>query len=107
MIRYGPSDSRVVLFMRGEPIGTILSLPKHIIRRTGFERKSMRALALPCTAAAILTLALLPARAAEEGGLAPNTVFVPWKILTIDDRPPAGELLLSWIPLSRDDFRPS
>ena len=67
----------------------------------------MRASVAPSLAAAILTLALLPARAADNGGLASNVVFVPWKILNIGDHPPATELVLYWIPLSSDDFRHS
>ena len=67
----------------------------------------MRASALPLLAAALLTLALPPARAADGGGLASNTVFVPWKILNSGDPLPSAELVLYWIPLSRDDFRHS
>ena len=67
----------------------------------------MRASAAPALAAAILTLALFPARAADRGGLASNVVFVPWKILNVGARPPAAELVLYWIPLSREDFRHS
>ena len=67
----------------------------------------MRASAAPSLAAAILTLALFPAHAADRGGLASNVVFVPWKILNVGDRPPASELVLYWIPLSSEDFRRS
>lgn len=63
----------------------------------------MRALAVSATAAAILTLALLPATAADSG----NLVFVPWKILNPGDAPPATQLVLYWIPLSSDEFRHS
>src|SRR5437763_9670972 len=63
----------------------------------------MRASAAPSLAAAILTLALLPAPAADSEGL----VFVPWKILNPGDAPPSSELVLYWIPLSSDDFRHS
>ena len=63
----------------------------------------MRASAVPPLAAAILTLALLPAHAADSGGL----VFVPWKILNAGDPAPSSELVLYWIPLSSDDFRHS
>ena len=63
----------------------------------------MRASAVPLLAAAILTLALLPAHAADGGGL----VFVPWKLLNPGDALPASELVLYWIPLSSDDFRRS
>jgi hypothetical protein len=63
----------------------------------------MRALAVSATAAAILTLALLPATAADNG----NLVFVPWKILHPGDPAPATQLVLYWIPLSSDDFRHS
>src|ERR1041384_1935876 len=63
----------------------------------------MRTLAVSATAAAILTLALLPATAADSGDL----VFVPWKILKPGDPPPATDLVLYWIPLSSDDFRHS
>jgi hypothetical protein len=67
----------------------------------------MRASAAPSLAAAILTLALLPAPAADSGGLASNVVFVPWRILNAGDPPPASDLVLYWIPLSSDDFRHS
>ena len=67
----------------------------------------MRASAVPATAAALLTLALLPARAADSGGVASNVVFVPWKILAPGDPSPAAPLVLYWIPLSSDDFRHS
>jgi hypothetical protein len=63
----------------------------------------MRALAVSATAAAILTLALLSAPAADSEDL----VFVPWKILRPGDPPPATQLVLYWIPLSSDDFRRS
>jgi hypothetical protein len=63
----------------------------------------MRASAVPLLAAAILTLALLPAHAADGGGL----VFVPWKLLNPGEPLPANELVLYWIPLSSDDFRRS
>ena len=67
----------------------------------------MRASAVPVTAAALLTLALLPARVAGSGGAASSTVFVPWKVLPAGEAPPSGVLVLYWIPLSRDDFRRS
>ena len=67
----------------------------------------MRAFAVSSTAAAILTLALLSAPAADSGELASNVVFVPWKILNPGDPPPSTELVLFWIPLSSDDFRHS
>lgn len=67
----------------------------------------MRALAVSATAAAILTLALLSAPAAESGDLTPGVVFVPWKILNPGDPSPAGALVLYWIPFSGDDFRHS
>ena len=63
----------------------------------------MRASAVPSLAAAILTLALVPAQAADSEGL----VFVPWKILNPGDPSPSSELVLYWIPLSSDDFRHS
>jgi hypothetical protein len=63
----------------------------------------MRASAVPLLAAAILTLALLSAHAADGGGL----VFVPWKLLNPGEPLPVSELVLYWIPLSSDDFRRS
>ena len=63
----------------------------------------MRTSAVPPLAAAILTLALLPAHAEEGRGLA----FVPWKILKPGAPPPSSPLVLYWIPLSSDDFRHS
>src|SRR5438270_683058 len=63
----------------------------------------MRASAAPLLAAAILTLALIPAYAGEGRGLA----FVPWKLLNPGEPLPAGELVLYWIPVSSDDFRHS
>ena len=63
----------------------------------------MRASAVPSLAAAILTLALVPAQVADSEGL----VFVPWKILNPGDPSPSSELVLYWIPLSSDDFRHS
>ena len=67
----------------------------------------MRASAVFLTAAAILTLALVPARAAGDGGLTSNVVFVPWKILKSGEAPPAAPLILYWIPRSSDEFRHS
>lgn len=67
----------------------------------------MRASALSAAAAALLTLALASAQAADHDGLASNTSFVPWKVLNAGDPPPAAVLLLYWIPRSRDDFRRS
>lgn len=67
----------------------------------------MRTSAVPVVAAALLTLALLPARAAGGGGLTSNVVFVPWKILNPGEAPPAGVLVLYWIPVSRDELRHS
>ena len=67
----------------------------------------MRASAVPIAAAALLTLALHPARAAGDGGLASNVVFVPWKVLNAGDAQPATPLVLYWIPASRDEFRHS
>ena len=67
----------------------------------------MRASAVPVLAAAFLTLALVPAQAAGGGGLTSNVVFVPWKILNQGETPPAGMLVLYWIPASRDEFRHS
>jgi hypothetical protein len=67
----------------------------------------MRASALPLLAAAFLTLALLPARAAASEGLGSNVVFVPWRLLHSGDPLPSAELVLYWIPLSSDDFRHS
>ena len=67
----------------------------------------MRVSAAPSLAAAILTLALLPAFSADGGGLSPNVVFVPWKILNPGDPAPSSELVLYWIPLSSEDFRHS
>jgi hypothetical protein len=63
----------------------------------------MRAFAVPPLAAAILTLALLPAYAEDGRGLG----FVPWKILKPGERTPASPLVLYWIPRSSDDFRRS
>ena len=103
MIRYGPSVSRVVVFMRRVNRWGGFYRLKHIIRGTGFGRQSMRALAVPARAAAILTLALLSAPAAAGGDL----VFVPWKILAPGDPLPSTELVLYWIPRSSDDFRHS
>jgi len=67
----------------------------------------VRASAVPVLAAAFLTLALGPAQAAGDGGLASNVVFVPWKILNRGETPPAGMLVLYWIPASREEFRHS
>ncbi len=66
----------------------------------------MRVSAMPLAAAAILTLALIPARAAGGGGLTSDVVFVPWKILN-PAAPPSGVLVLYWIPLTRDELRHS
>jgi len=63
----------------------------------------MRTFAVPPLAAAILTLALLPAYAEDGRGLG----FVPWKILKAGEPRPATPLVLYWIPLSSDDFRRS
>src|SRR5262245_65519774 len=67
----------------------------------------MRASAVFLTAAAILTLALVPARVAGNGGLTSNVVFVPWKILKPGEALPAAPLILYWIPRSSDEFRHS
>lgn len=67
----------------------------------------MRTSAVSVLAAAFLTLALAPAQAAGNGGLTSNVVFVPWKILSLGETPPAGMLVLYWIPVSRDEFRHS
>ncbi|MEK6374396.1 MAG: hypothetical protein AABO58_17045 [Acidobacteriota bacterium] len=67
----------------------------------------MRTSAVPMLAAAFLTLALVPAQVAGGGGLTSNVVFVPWKILDQGESPPAGMLVLYWIPASRNEFRHS
>jgi hypothetical protein len=67
----------------------------------------MRTSAGPLLAAALLTLALVPAPHAGGGGLSSNVVFVPWKILDRGEAPPDGVLVLYWIPASRDELRQS
>jgi hypothetical protein len=67
----------------------------------------MRVFALPAVAAALLTLALPPAREARSGGVSSPPVFVPWKVIPHGEAPPPGLLVLYWIPQSRDDFRRS
>jgi hypothetical protein len=67
--------------------------------------------ALRVFAAALLSLVLAPALPAGDGGvtasrLSPN-VFVPWKILKPGESPPAGVLVVYWIPASGEELRRS
>lgn len=58
-------------------------------------------------AAALSALAMAALVAAQiQSANAPAT-FVPWKVLNLGDAPAKGELVLNWIPATRDEIRHS
>jgi hypothetical protein len=67
-----------------------------------FPAVAIAALALAGRAFAGNELSLVPST-----GSAQHVTFVPWKVLNQGDEPPQGDLILYWLPATREEIRHS